>query len=180
MLVARLLGELGLKHEQTIINFGVGWDGEAYTIPAFNGSDEMIGIMRRFLDSGKMWVSRSRNGLFIPKMKSYQGNVFVTEGFSDAAALTDMGFRAMGRSNCDTGTAYIKRWVYYHKDIRQVTVVADNDLVGHNGALRLAHELYGAVPHVGVLDVPEEYKDVREWVREGTTRQGIIDRSRQI
>ena len=178
-------GEVGADAESLRKVWRVGWDGEAFTIPAYNGLFEMNGIMRRFPDAHKVWVSRSRNGLFIPKLKSWRGNLFVCEGWSDAVALVGLGFRAIGRANCQTGTPYIKTLLQHHTAIRQVTIVGDNDLdnangnVGVDGALDLAKALYGTV-HTGVTEVPEEYKDVRAWFLDGATKQDVIDRSRLL
>jgi hypothetical protein len=181
----RLDHEIGLQNDSTLWNFGIGWDGEAYTFPAYDGSKRMIGIQRRFPDGGKVWVPRSRNGLFIPLMKSFEGNVFVTEGLTDAAALVDMGFRAIARSNCQTGLDYIKQLLRTHKGVLQVVVVADNDPVGQKGAASLARGLYGLVENVAVLEPPSEYKDVRAWYKDGggrsrITKADIIYRIRKL
>jgi len=176
-----LASKLGLRTGHTLVKLGLGWDGEAYTFPAYDGEGQIVGIMRRFGDGKKIWVSRSRPGLFIPVMKSIEGNVFITEGLTDAAAMIDAGYRAVGRPSCNVGIAYIKRWLHEHKDIQQVTVVADNDKVGHQGAVELAHGLYGGKFAVAVLEVPEEYKDMRAWATEGKlTKKEIINRSHRL
>jgi DNA primase len=90
-----------------------------------------------------------------------------------------MGFRAIGRSNCQTGLPYIKTLLQRHTAIRQVIVVADNDQVGTQGAHDLAKALYGAI-QVGVLEVPKDHKDVRCWFLSGATKQDVIDRSRVL
>jgi len=117
----KLKHDLDFHHLNTFFVYRVGWDGDAFTIPAYNGESDMCGIMRRWPDGKKMWVPRSRNGLFIPKMISIEGNVFIAEGFSDAASLTDLGFRAIGRANWQTGVGFIKRWLYVNKKVIQVT-----------------------------------------------------------
>ncbi len=182
-----LVRDLGLKSTDTLRQFRVGWDTEAYTIPCYDGEEYMIGIMRRFPDGKKMYVSRSKNGLFIPQMRSCEGNVFITEGFSDGASLVDIGFRALGRANCETGVGYIKRWLYEHKKVAQVTVVADNDTdnvngnVGQRGAKSLSRELYGGRQRIAVLEVPPAFKDIRVWITEGLAKtDDIIRRSRVI
>ncbi|KKN66047.1 hypothetical protein LCGC14_0475250 [marine sediment metagenome] len=178
--------ELGISKE-TLEAFGLGWDGEAWTFPARDGNLEIVGIMRRFPDGHKIWVSRSKPGLFIPKVKSFEGNVFVTEGVTDAAAMVDYGFRALGRSNCQTGVAYIKNFLYNHPKIGQVTIVGDNDPdnvhgnVGQVGAFTLAKELYKATSFTAVLEVPEQFKDVRLWLTKSkVTKDEIIDGVRRL
>ena len=183
-----LLKQLGLNNLEALTRFGLGWDGEAWTYPCYDGGKNIVGIMRRFEDGHKVWVSRSRPGLFLPKMKSFEGNIFICEGMSDPATLVDMGFRAIGRPNCQTGTEYIKALLYRHGSaVRQVTIVGDNDPdnvhgnVGKNGAVRLARDLYGGSQHIACLEVPDGFGDVRQWITEGgATRDMIIERSRQI
>lgn len=176
---------LGLS-APTLVQFGIGWDGEAYTFPAYDGYEDIVGIMRRFPDGHKVWVSRSRNGLFIPKMKSWEGNLFICEGLTDAAALVDLGFRAIGRANCQTGTDYIKILLHRRSGIHQTTIVGDHDPdnihgdVGQRGAEKLARALYGIVHTTGCLEIPDKYKDVRQWCQDGATKEQIILRSRMI
>lgn len=179
--------ELCLPIDNLRKKWGVGWDGDAYTIPAKNGAEELIGIMRRFPDGEKIWVSRSRNGLFIPKIKTWSGNLFICEGFSDAATLIELGFRALARSNCQTGLDYIKDLLHRKSGIGQVAIVGDNDPrnvhgnVGQRGATKLARQLYGGEYCVAVTDVPEKYKDMRQWIQQGgATKQDIIVRSRRL
>lgn len=158
---------------ETLQKFSVGWDNEAYTIPAYNGFTEMNGIMRRFPDGTKKWVSRSRNGLFIPSMKSFEGNLFITEGWTDAGVLVELGFRAIARANCETGLDYIKDFITDNRRVSQIIVVGDNDTdnvhgdVGQDGANKLVRELYGNKIMLGVLDIPIKYKDARQWYTEG-------------
>lgn len=172
--------KLSLRVE-TFQKFLVGWDKEAYTIPAYNGFQEMNGIMRRFPDGGKTWVPRSRNGLFIPRMKSIEGNLFVNEGWTDTATLVELGFRAIGRANCDTGLEYIKDFITTHPRIAMVTIVGDRDKVGQAGANKLVRGLYGSKIQLSVLDVPIKYKDMRQWYTEGDVDyQGVIMKVRRL
>jgi hypothetical protein len=182
-LIEELANGLGLKDPGKMRNaWRIGWDGEAFTLPSMNGYEELTGIMRRFPDGHKVWVSRSRNGLFIPKLKTWQGNLFVCEGWSDAAALIEMGFRAIARSNCETGTEDIKTLLRRRNEVERVTVVADNDPdnvhgdVGQRGAKRLARALHGQV-QTGLLIIPEEYKDMRQWYTEADpVKQAVVER----
>lgn len=172
--------QLGLESIKTLRAFRAGWDGSAYTAPAEDGEGNMIGIMRRYPDGKKLWVPHSRNGLFIPKMKTVEGNVFILEGWSDTTCMVDMGFRAIGRANCETGVGYIKRWLYVNKKVAQVTVVADNDKAGKRGAVNLSRELYGQI-RVAVLEVPPAFSDFRRWYNSGQIEADhIIGRSRML
>lgn len=182
----KLSKQLGLSVD-TLSKFCVGWDGEAYTIPCYTGFQEMNGIMRRWPDGSKKWVTRSRNGLFIPKMKSIEGNVFIPEGFSDAAALVELGFRAIGRPNCEVGLEGIKDFIADNPNIAMITVVGDNDPdnvhgdVGQRGAERLVRELYGNKVQLGILDIPKQFKDTRQWCAQGMVdHQSIIMKVRRV
>lgn len=179
--------ELGLNLDNMRLKWGLGWDGEAYTIPAKDGFGQLNGIMRRFPDGEKVWVSRSRNGLFMPKLKSWEGNLFICEGWTDACALVDLGFRAVARSNCQTGLQYLKQLLGSHPGIAQACIVGDNDPnnvhgdVGQKGMDKLARELYGTVSWVAKTTVPEQFKDMRQWyTKGGATRQDVIQRSKRI
>ncbi len=164
----------------------VGWDGEAFTIPCYNGFGEMNGIMRRFPDKHKVWVARSRNGLFIPKLKSWRGNLFICEGWTDAAAMVSTGFRAIGRANCQTGLDYIKDLLARHKDIRQVIVVGDNNPdnvhgnVGKDGALVLAKQLRRPNFSTGTLQPPSTVVDFWAWFDSGCTKETVISRIKML
>jgi len=173
------------KGEQLSIELGVamryfppwhvGWDSEAWTIPAYNGDREMVGIQRRFPDGEKLWVSRSKNGLFIPEMKNIWGAIFITEGFSDGIAVSTLGARVIGRPNCQTGVGFIKRFIHINKNVREVVVVSDNDTVGVAGSARLMREISAQVTTSRVI-VPEDYKDARKWIEAGATLNDLIER----
>lgn len=159
---------------ETLQKFSVGWDREAWTIPAKNGIQEIIGIQRRFPDGSKLWVPRSDGqGLFIPVMKSAEGNVFVTEGWTDAAVFVELGFRALGRASCDTGVEHLKDFLHGHPLVSRFTLVGDNDPknihgnVGQKGINTLARDLYGQKVDIAVLDIPAKYKDARQWYTQG-------------
>jgi 5S rRNA maturation endonuclease (ribonuclease M5) len=177
--------ELAIPSQNLRASWRLGWNGEAYTIPAYNGYEEMNGIMRRWpkgevdpiTGKSKAWVPRSKNGLFIPKLKSWQGNLFICEGWSDAAALVQMGFRAIARANCQTGKEEIKTLIQRKRELEQVCVVGDNDKVGETGAMSLARSLSNII-QVQKLDVPEKYKDMREWYQWGAHKQAVVERVR--
>lgn len=175
-----LLGmDLQIRYDRLQSIWRVGWDGEAYTIPCYNGQFQMTGIMRRFPDGKKIWVSRSRNGLFLPKLKSWIGNLFICEGWTDAACLVQLGFRAIGRANCQTGEKGIKDLLRCRPDIQQVTVIADNDDMGKRGAKDLLGSLGHRIP-TAMLTVPKQHKDMRQWCQGGATREQVILRSKRL
>jgi hypothetical protein len=165
--------QLGLS-VATLHLYGVGWDGEAWTIPSKNGFREVIGIQRRFPNGDKLWVTRSDgHGLFIPMMKSVEGNLFITEGWTDSACFTELGFRSLGRSNCETGVDFIKDFINDNPKLARITLVGDNDPdnvhgnVGQKGLVTLARNLYGQRVQIAVLDIPAAFKDARQWYTKG-------------
>jgi hypothetical protein len=185
-ILQKLSDELNIPVDELRDKWRLGWDGDAYTIPSYDGAKQMNGIMRRYPDGHKVWASRSRNGLFLPKLKSWEGNLFINEGWTDAAVMVNMGFRAIGRANCQTGLAYIKNLLYLNRGIGQVTIVGDNNPdnvhgnVGQRGMNRLAKDLYGGSYFLAVTEVPEKFKDMRQWRDGGATKEDVIYRSRRI
>ena len=90
----------------------------------------------------------------------------ITEGPTDTAAALSLGLNAVGRSSCLSGVPLIRDLVHA-RQIRRVTIVADHDRPGMDGAHRLA----AALPVLSrILVPPEGIKDMRDWYRQGLTR----------
>jgi DNA primase len=119
--------------------FGVGWDGEAYTIPMFNEDFLSIGVQRRWpnaVKGNKCCVSGSMLGLFLP-IEIRSSTIFICEGASDAIAVYDLGFDAIGRPSCNSCVEIVCQWVGINEDIKHIIIIPDNDEVGKDGAKEL-------------------------------------------
>jgi hypothetical protein len=140
-------------------NFGVGWDGQAYTIPMWRDG-ECCGIQRRFPNGSKVSIPGSKRGLFIPLTTIGRvGTLYITEGVSDAIyfmAYTDQ--YVIARQNCDM-IAEVVTFVAHLAPTR-VAVFADNDAPGIKGAIALSGAIDSQLCRSRVF-VPRE-KDVRE------------------
>jgi len=173
----KLSESLGLG-EHIVDVFMVGWDGEAYTIPMRNGIGEIIGIQRRFPSGKKLVIKGSQCGIFIPRRWWRESYLLVCEGMSDAAALVEMYFPAIGRYNCSSGSVYIYEFLCRHPEIQRVIIISDADGPGYEGALRLCKYLSG-VRKCAIM-LPEGGKDVREWKKFGLTREMLLAKLRKV
>jgi hypothetical protein len=152
----------------------------AWAWPMYDENLEVIGIRLRNSDGFKWAVSGSRNGVFLPSnVPENEPYVFVPEGPSDVCALTDLGFFPIGRPTCGTGFEIIKslleRWNIY-----KVVIVADNDELKFAGDRKFRPGIDSAQKLKKFLRIksciwipPSPLKDVRDFVREGGTRQMI-------
>jgi len=160
-MLAKTLGVTAMS----LVRLGVGWDGEAFCFPMCDESGRVIGIRRRFGNGRKLCVKGSTNGLFIPEGVNGNGPLVVCEGPTDTAVALDMGFDAVGRPNCNSKVQMTVRYV----GTRQVTIIADNDVAGIDGAKRLARELAVKGRKVRIIVPPLGVKDLRDWKNKGLT-----------
>lgn len=165
---------LGLRPE-TLDLFGVGWSPlhQAWSFPMRDGTGRVIGIHLRSKDGRKRSVTGSKLGLFIPETV-LDGAAFVCEGMSDAAALVEMGFPAVGRASCSTGGKFLVT-LLRERNIRHVIVVSDNDAPGQRGALALSCLLRCCGATVRIITPPEGFKDIRAWYRSGATKPDVLE-----
>jgi hypothetical protein len=144
----------------------VGWDGKAFSFPMYDENRKIIGIRRRFGDGKKFAVKGSSNGLFIPLGLSESGPLFITEGPTDCGAALDLGFDAIGRPNCDSKVDMTVRFARG----RKITIIADNDSVGVEGARKLSAKLIECCPAVKIIVPPLGVKDLRQWKQRGLNK----------
>lgn len=164
---------LGLQ-SATLERFGVGWSPghNAWSFPMRGGDGVVVGIHLRTLEEQKRSVKGSKQGLFLPADPTDGDQLLIAEGMSDAAALVEVGFAAIGRPSCSSG---IRAAVAFLKRARppSVVIAADGDEPGRRGASNLGSVLAAYVPEVRVIVPPEGIKDVRAWYRQGCTRQDV-------
>ena len=129
----------------------------------------IIGVRRRFPNGRKCCVNGSQTGLFVPTGVPDTGQLLICEGPTDTAALLTLGFPAIGRPSCTGGMTYL---VHLARG-RNVVIVADADVPGQRGAIRLATSLRPHCPSVRIIVPPCGVKDARAWVQAGATRGDI-------
>lgn len=175
--------QLGVSPE-ALDHLLVGFDGRNYSWPMKNGKGQIIGIRLAPPAGKKFCVKGSQNGLFWPvDVKAATREIlFVCEGGSDCAALLDLGFSPVGRPSCNTGFEHLKEIV--ENNNRTVVIFADKDEAkkrpdgtkfypGQEGAEQLAKDLKPFVKSIRIIR-PPRFKDVREWYRNGATREAIL------
>ena len=145
------------------LNVGYMRSSGAWAFPMLRAGKRLLGIRVRKRGGRKFSIKGSRNALFIPNSLNGTGLVYVCEGESDAAAMLSHGFQAIGRPSCNSGGRLI---VELLKE-RTVVVCSDRDGVGRNGANQLVQLLDRHCPGAGVLEPPEPYNDMRDWIHEG-------------
>ena len=165
--LGQLAGNLGLSVE-SLQRFGVGWSvrHRAWTFPMRKAAGDVVGIRLRFPSGRKLSVKGGREGLFIPEGLQPGGRLLVGEGPTDAAALLDLGFQAVGRPNSSGGVKHLCELVR-RLHSADVAIVADSDSPGQRGAELLAATLAAYVPTVKVIAPPDGVKDARQWKRAG-------------
>jgi len=178
-IVMEMLENVGIEFS-TLLQFGIGWDGEAFTFPIKNSNLDIIGLMRRFPNGDKRLIKGSGMGLFIPSTFYNQSPcVLVCEGLTDTATGVELNFSSVGRMNCNTGNTELISLLGGCCGTR-IVIIADNDPdnAGINGARILAKEFLSCEnPYVDVKVIrpPEGIKDLREWKESGLTREKLLD-----
>lgn len=185
--------ELGVSVEslKELLAGLMSWRGNNYyTFPMKDGSQKIIGI-RLWHGNNRFSVPGSKNALFWPTgVKADSDNLlFFPEGYSDTAAMRDMGFDAIGRPNCSAGLEYIKQVIKDRN--RNIVLVADKDEAkyrpdggvyypGFDGAKRLAGGLKEFAKTIKIVK-PPHHKDVRKWYLNGATKamvMAVVDNAR--
>ena len=193
--MAYLARELGIS-ANSLRRLDVGWAsadrlGEcgtgcksrgAYTFPMFDCMRRAVGIRLRSEDGFKYSLRGGKQGLFYPRGICRTLPLMLTEGPTDAAALLDLGFSAIGRPNCSAGCGHIAAAV---KTLRPpaIIVVADGDEAGMAGARKVSDAILCLAASVTVISPPAGVKDMRQWLSVGCTREDInilVRRAKEI
>ena len=164
--VTELSESLGVSDESVNL-MNVGWNKgmNAWTFPMFRVGSEankrrLLGIKIRTKQGKKFCVKGSKQGLFIPNNFPKSGVVYVCEGESDTASLLTCGLRAVGRPTATGGVKLLGELLKNH----HVVVCMDRDGVGRKGANSLADYLRCHSEDVRMLEPPDKYKDMRDWL----------------
>jgi len=166
-----LAGELSLS-TVSLQALQIGWNGWAWTFPMRDDRGELVGVRLRRPDGRKLAVRGSKNGLFLPRTMQGTDPLLVCEGPTDAAAMLDLGFDAVGRPSCTAGTKFAVRLVQARRP-GQVVLLADRDRPGQRGASELATRLRAYCPDVRLVTPPHGYGDARAWRAGGATRHDV-------
>jgi len=142
---------------------------EMLCFPMRDGTGKICGIRTRNINGDKKAITGSKAGVFIPGVHDADREPIICEGPTDAASAMALGFEPIGRPSClgcevqviDT----LKRF-----GNKTVTLCADNDGPGINGAKKLLDTLRAARISVRVV-TPGIHKDLRDWLKAGATSE---------
>lgn len=170
----------GAAELQDGLAFGLGLDGDSFaaldvrynaanecmSFPMRDAEGDITGLRYRHLTTGRKWSAKgSKDGLFFSADNPVRSpdEIVVTEGPTDTAAALSLGLDAVGRSSCLAGTELLRGFIRARR-IRRVTIFADGDKPGIEGARRLSASL----PVLSrIVLPPPAIKDLREWYRKG-------------
>lgn len=146
-----LISKWGLT-EHIIRRFGLGWDGERFTIPIMDEDGECVNI-RRYLPEAKNSEDKMRNFIQIIDKEVYRYGspmrlfplsalsedvVVLVEGEKDCIIATQRGINAI--TTTGGSGAWNKAWNPLFKD-KKVYICYDSDAAGKRGAEKIAQEL---------------------------------------
>lgn len=159
--IKELAEMLGVSTESLRL-LNVGWfpQNDSWIFPMMRGGNRLIGVRTRPKNGKKFAIKGSKNGLFIPNNLPDKGVVFVCEGESDTAALLTCNLPAVGRPSCNSGERLLAELLKEY----EVVVCVDRDGVGRKGAKQLHEYLRCHVSDVTMLEPPDKYKDMRDWL----------------
>lgn len=168
-----LAESLGLSRE-ALTRLRVGWSARhrAWTFPMRNAAGQVTGIRLRLGNGRKLSARGGKEGVFLPEDLQPGRRLLIAEGPTDAAALLDLGFSAVGRPSCSGGVRHL---VELARRLRpgEIIIVADGDGPGQHGAETLADRLAAYVPAVRIVTPPPGVKDARAWKRSGATAADV-------
>jgi len=153
----------------------VGLRGESvFSWPMRDQFGRVVGIRIRDQARGTKYAIRgSRNALFLPWVDERE-LVIVCEGETDTAAALSLDFYAVGRPSCSGGTELFLRWLS-KRSKRDVIVVGDNDRPGIQGASDFAAAISAHAETVQIVVGPGGWKDLRQAVKAGYSRDDLFD-----
>jgi len=171
--LAALAEHLGVRAE-SLARLATGWseDRRAWSFPMKDAAGQVVGIRLRLGNGKKLSIKGGHEGLFLPDGLQPGGRLLFCEGPTDAAALLDLGFPAVGRPSCTGGVKHGIELVRRLKSAALV-VMGDADEPGRRGAERLAGLLRLYCREVKAVIPPPPHKDIRDWKRAGATAADV-------
>jgi hypothetical protein len=169
----RLAQSLGLSAD-SLMRLRIGWSVKhrAWSFPMRDAGGAALGFRLRLLGGKKLSIKGGREGLFMPEGIDGDGPLLIAEGPTDAAALLDLGFNAVGRPSCTGGVKLLVDLVRKHRPV-ELVIMADADTPGQRGAESLAAVLVAFCRAVRIITPPAGVKDAREWKRRGATAADV-------
>lgn len=144
---------------------GVGWDGQAWTIPFYNADYRIVGIQRRFPNGFRCAVTGGTLGLVLPTTLASSDKLVVCEGASDLVTALQLGFSGLAKPNALVGKELLYDWLHKHRPMwKKILLMADADEAGIRGAEETQRHIDSEFVRTKVV-IPDDGKDLREWVK---------------
>jgi len=147
-------GNLRLFAHRLVIPYSV--DGEVVMLQARNVSWRGKADGPKEITVGPVSIPFNADALLEP-----QDTVYICEGAIDTLSLIELGFAAIGIPGA---RSFRPEWVELFDDVGQVVVALDNDAAGHEGAATIANYFGRVGRQVGRLRLPDDFKDVNEFL----------------
>ena len=159
----------------TLSLYGIGYDDydKSYTFPMRDEKQNIIGIQKRLLDGTKYCISGSQLGIFIPGAMSYKDSkkVVITEGWSDAAVVTECGFYGIGLACAITTHDTVVKFLVNHA-VDTVKLCPDFDVPGEKSAQKILKLCEQRDIKASIISV-EPYKDLRFFYEEYGKKEAV-------
>jgi DNA primase len=137
-------------------------------IPYRNPDGGLKGFIIRRIDSKRPKYLYSahleRDTLFNLSAVKGTGDIYVTEGYFDALVATQRGIKGVVSTGFSRLTERVLEDIMSW-GIKCITLIPDNDVVGLKGAAQSIALLKGKEINTFVLELPEYYKDLDEFIR---------------
>jgi hypothetical protein len=146
------------------VELGMHWGAWAFAMR--DAAGKVCGIKLRGRDGSKWCMKGSRLGLIFPRTYDPAAKeVLVTEGESDAITAASWGLNAVARPGAKACTTHLELICRG----KQVTLMADRDPAGMDGARLLAADIRKRAKVCTIVTPPPGIKDLRAWHLEGGT-----------
>ena len=136
-----------------------------------DGKGNICGIRTRTANGEKKAITGSKAGVFLPGVHNANRDAIICEGPTDAASAMALGFEPIGRPSCLGCELQVVETLKRFGE-KKVTLCADNDGPGINGAKKLLDTLRAARISVRVV-TPGVHKDLRDWLKAGATAENV-------
>ena len=174
--IVELSKRLGVS-EESLRLLNVGWfeQNSSWVFPMLRHRKRLIGIRVRPQNGRKFAIKGSKNGLFVPNNLPESGVGYVCEGESDTAAMLTCGLNAVGRPSCHGGNRLLAELLKENKAV----ICMDRDGVGRKGANSLCDYLKCHIQDVRMIEPPDRYKDMRDWLH-GEGKEKVYITAKQV
>ena len=131
------------------------------------------GSVREMLGGGHLHIlkqQQNKGGSVLPETEL---PIIIVEGASDVLAAMSLGFIAIGRPTALGGMKLLREMPFAGKEI---WIIGDNDAgAGMEGVQKTYVEIRGMTKDIKRILPPEGTKDLRQWIQQGLTRQGLYE-----